>query len=279
MGSSQSSSVRQTVEILNQSMTNLVNSKTSSASANNTNTNSYSISVGKGASVKNCRLKLGQKINAKQAVKVMAKFQNLNDLKTQMETALKNSIDQASKSEQQALATSLNVQNSKQEIDQKVRNIVETNVKNETLEKLDAFLDNVNKGDLVILGDWDCGTEGPIEIDQEIVSDQIVELLTDTMIGNSITNTTKSETAAESKQTSESKQTGVIGDFFNGISNVFSGPFKFIAIACIAVAVIGLIGIVIKMSLSKKEAEKVSQEVSNFFGFGRKRARFGKRRW
>ncbi len=274
MGSSQSSEVKQTVEILNKSMTNLVTKNQNSASARNINANNLRFTLGDKARIipgtdpSKCSLNISQKINAKQTVKLMAKFTSKSDLQTQMKTALKNSIDQASSSQQGALATALNVQNSKQEINQKVSNIVETNITNETLNEVNGYLDNVNNGEIEIKGQYGC----PIVINQEIISDQVVTMLSDAMIGNSVSNSTDTATDASSKQTTSSKQQGVI-DALSGLL----GTMGMIWIAVIAIVVIGLI--FVGPSLIKALSGGTTKMGSISMLFGRKKVRFGGRRF
>ena len=274
MGSSQSSSVKQTVEILNESITNLVTKNTNSASARNSNSNSFKISIGENGDVQDCNISLTQKITAKQNVKVMAKFSSQADLQAQMKATLQNSVDQSSESTQAALATSIGVQNSKQEINQKISNIIETNITNETVNEVNGFLDNLNLGELEIKGKWSCAkTNGAIVIDQEIVSDQIVELLSDAMIGNKITTSADDSTSADSKQKLKSEQKGVIDALFSGLSSLFTGPIMVIGAIIILIAIIGIIG---KMMMSKRTPDVPAAVMA--FLFGSKKARFGGRR-
>ena len=269
MGSAQSSSVKQTVEVLNKSVTNMVTTNTNIASARNSNANSFTVKIGEKGDISDCNFKFGQKINAKQAVKVMAKFQSEADLQTKMKTALKNSVDQSSSSTQAALATSLNCQNSKQEINQKVSNLVETNIKNETLNQVNGFLDNLNNGTLEILGKWSCAKSGGvIEINQDIVSDQLVELLSDALIGNKITNETDTSASADSKQKQKSDQKGVI----DALGGLMTGPLMIIAL----IIVVGIIGVFIfRKSISKIAESKAGVSFGKRFGlqFGKKRLR------
>jgi hypothetical protein len=231
MGSSQSSQAKQTNEVLNESITNMVSRSVNSASARNANANKFTIKIGEKGSVTNCNLKLGQKIQAKQAVKVMAKYASKADLQTQLTTALQNSAEQKSKSEQQSLATTIGVQNSKTEINQKIKNIVNTSITNEVFNTVNGFLDNVNDGTLEIMGKWDCAaTGGTIDITQDIVSDQVVELLSDAIISNVVGTTTDSTAAAASTQASESLQTGMISD----LGKALMGPIGIILIIVLA---------------------------------------------
>lgn len=274
MGSSQSSEVKQTVEILNKSMTNMVTKNTNSASARNINANNLSITTGEksryapGVDPNKCGgLTVSQKIKAGQTVKVMAKITKLSELKTQMKTALQNSIDQASTSKQAALATSLNVQNSKQSISQKVSNIVETNITDEVVNEVNGFLDNVNNGTFVFQGIIPCGA---FSINQEIVSDQVVSLLSDAMIGTSISNSTDTAAAAVSKQKTASEQTGVIGELAGLVGTM----------GMIWVAVIGIIvlGVVFFLPTILKALGGGGSKMGMVL-FGKKRFRFGRRRF
>lgn len=278
MGSSQSSQVKQTVEILNKSMTTLTTKNQNSASARNINANNLTLTFGDnarpmpGTDPNKCSLNIGQKIKANQTVKLMAKFTSTNDLQTQMKTALQNSIAQSSSSQQQALATTLNVQNSKQEINQKVSNIVETNITNEVVNEVNGFLDNVNNGTLEIKGIFPC----PINITQEIVSDQVVSMLSDAMIGNSISNSTDTAASAASTQATASKQTGIIGDLTGLV-----GTMGMIWIAVIGIIVLGVIFFLptILKAVGGGGTTKMGNGSFAQMLFGRRKVRFGRRRF
>jgi hypothetical protein len=60
MGSNQSSQLKQTTEILNKSVTNVVNTNVTKASASNSNVNNFEIIIGPRGDVKNCPLNLNQ---------------------------------------------------------------------------------------------------------------------------------------------------------------------------------------------------------------------------
>ena len=272
MGSSQSSSVKQTVDILNKSMTNLTTKNQNSASARNINANNLTLTLGEnarpmpGTDPNKCSLNIGQKIKANQSVKLMAKFASKSDLQAQMKAALQNSIAQSSSSQQGALATALNVQNSKQEISQKVSNIVETNITNEVVNEVNGFLDNVNNGTLEIKGIFPC----PINITQDIASDQVVSMLSDALIGNSITTSTDTATSAASKQETKVKQQGAI-DAVAGLV----GTMGMIWIAVIAIVVLGAVFLV---PMLLKSLGGGATKMGTML-FGRKKFRFGRRRF
>jgi hypothetical protein len=276
MGSSQSSEVKQTIEVLNQSMTNLVTKNQNSASARNINANNLSIDFdtkaryAPGVDPNKCGLNISQKINASQTVKLMAKFASSADLKSQMKTALQNSIDQASTSKQAALATTLNTQKSKQSISQKVSNIVETNITNEVLNEVNGFLDNVNNGTIYIKGIMPCS----INIDQKIISDQVVTMLSDAMIGTSVSNSTDTAASAVSKQKTASEQTGVIGELAGLL-----GTMGMIWVAVIGIIVLGVVFFLptILKAVGGGGTTKMGNGSFAQMLFGRRKVRFGRR--
>jgi hypothetical protein len=263
MGASQSSTVNQTTEVINKSITNMVSKSTNSASAKNVNANMFRFTNGKGGETIDCDIKVGQSIKAKQGIKVMAKFKSLADLQTQLKTALKNSVDQSSELEQKSLATTIGVQNSKQSINQKISNIVESSITNETLNTVNGFLDNLNKYHFINYGKIKCSPGQKIQADQSIVSEQLVELLADSIIENVTSTKTDSDASAESEQSSKLKQSGLLSD----LGNLLSGPFMIIGLVVIVLAILAY---VFRGSISKI-AERKAGVPSSPVNFGNKK--------
>jgi hypothetical protein len=76
----------------------------------------------------------------------------------------------------------------------------------------------------------------PITVNQEIISNQVVSMLSDAMIGNSVSTSTDTATSAASKQETASKQQGAI-DAVAGLV----GTMGMIYIAIIGIVVLGAI--------------------------------------
>jgi hypothetical protein len=237
MGSAQSSIVQQTVSVVNEAMTNLVTENSTGGTAKAINSNSIKINM-KGLTT-NCKVGIIQKITANQKLSVMSQFQSLNSMQTQMTTALQNAADQQSKSTQGALATALNVQASKQSINQAIANRVKTNVTQKNFASVNAFIQNLNKGELNMEGatiTCQPGEEG-IVVTQEIINNQIVEMLANAVIGNAVTGTTNASASASSTQAMESKQQGLV----DALSGLISGPFIAIGVIIIVLAVLSFL--------------------------------------
>ena len=279
MGSAQSTSVKQSIQVVNEAMTNLVTINSTRTTARNSNINSANVTFGEnarplpGIDPNKCGLNISQSINPKQSVKVMAKFENLNDMKTQITNALKSKAEASNDSTQGALATALSVQNSKTSINQAITNMVNTNVKTENLNEVNSFLDNLNDGIFEFKGFYPC----PIVINQSIISDQIVSMLSDAVVGNKISNITDNSASADSKNNNSSKQQGLV-DALSGL--ISSGAFAIIA----PLVLILIIGIIVKVVISKSGGSGVklnipstnsaiNSSIKTVQGFGRIRRR------
>ncbi len=269
MGSAQSSTIKQTISIVNESMTNLVSKNVTSGKATALNKNSVKLIMRK-ATVKYCTegIDITQKIDSKQAIKVMTQFTSLSDMKAQMTTALQNTVAQKNQSEQGAMATALSVQNNKSSIDQAIKNKVENNVTNENLTEINAFISNLNEGVLdmsesIIECDRSKGGK-VVTVNQGIVNKQLVDMLSKAAIGNTITTDTDSTASAASTSDNTSKQQGMIDAF----SNLLKGPLVVIGII---VVILAILAYVFRGTISKVAEKK--------FAFGKRKLRFGRRKF
>jgi len=237
MGSNQSSQLKQTTEILNKSVTNVVNTNVTKARADNNNVNNFDLLVGEKADIKNCSLRIGQKINSSQKLKVMANVQSLSDLKTMLQTAVDNTTKQSNDATSGFLSTAFNNQKSDTEITNILHNEIENNVTSENLTECNAIIDNINKGVFELRGKWDCGTQGPIQIDQDIASAQVVECFSDALQQALM----KNENIAAAVNKSEQENKSKIGGIAEAISAVL-GPYSMIIIAVI-IGIVLILGI------------------------------------
>lgn len=233
MGSNQSSQLKQTTEILNKSVTNVVNTNIVKANAANSNVNSYEF-INEG-DIKNCSYRLGQKINASQKVKVMTKVSNLTDMKTMLKSAVDNATSQNNEATSGFLSTAFNNQKSNTEINNILKNEIENNITTENLTECNGVIDNLNKGIYVNKGKWDCGQQGEIRIDQDIVSNQVVECFSEALQQALMQNENIADAVNKSTQSNTSK----IGGISEAISAVL-GPYAMIIIAIIIAMVIAI---------------------------------------
>ena len=253
MGNFQSSTVEQVTSVVNRAATSLVVSKTSQGAATSINTNNLHVTIGEKGEVKNCTTMFNQKNYSNQTVKVMVKFTDLNDMQTQLKTALQNAAEQANKSEQEALATALSVQDNVTSIKQAISNYIDVNVKDEAFSSVNGWIEQVNKFEYPINGKIDCSQGGSLTVNQENVSQQTVELLVDAIIQNNLHVSDDTTADNNTKQTNDSDQKGI----FSGLSQLFSGPIMMIIIGIVVVIIIlAILAYVFKGTISKVAEKK-----------------------
>lgn len=268
MGSSQSSQNDTAIDILNQTMTTLVTNNISTGNATTVNANRLKINL-EGATISNCNMNIQQNITADQTVQVMAKFTSTADLQAQMNTVMQDKVNQTNGSQQGALVAALNVQSTKASINERIQNIVNTSITNNTLNSVNGFLDNVNQNTLNMKGvTYTCTNgEGGITLLQNIISKQTASLLADTIISAVSSTSISSQASSDSDQGNTSKQEGII-DAFSGVikafSSFFTGPLMVIGIIIILMAVLAY---VFRGSISKIAEKKAG------VSFGKRRYR------
>jgi hypothetical protein len=269
MGSNQSSTVKQTTEILNKSMTNIVNKNTVSASAKNTNTNSFEIITGPRSDISNCSLRLGQKINASQQLKVMAKVSSTNEMKAMLKSAVDNATAQNNEATSGFLSTAFNNQKSNTEINNILKNEIENNITNENLTECNGLIDNINNGRLEINGKWNCGEQGPIVIDQDLVSSQVVECFANAAQEAIMQNQNIADAVNKAEQANTSKVGGAAE-----LASAIMGPYAMIVIAIVIAMVVAIPLLIWSFKSGGSSTPSVEATVSQFLKKASKRRNF-----
>jgi len=211
MGNKQSSSLRALYKSINKSMTNIVNTAATSNSGVTVNRNFFKLKISGDVQ---CNIDVGQFITANQVVKTVSKFQSTTDIQTLM----KNAVEQTAKNDQKAvndfLSLGFNSQKTSTELVTDITNIIDTNIRNENLTSCNAVIDNINNGELEITGNLGCPTG--INIAQAIASDQLAECISTTLIDIILANAQINEAVQtmENKQSAENKG---ITDFLKGL--------------------------------------------------------------
>jgi hypothetical protein len=259
MGASVSTQVlNQNMSVVNEAMTEIVNESISSGTAKTVNANILSINL-KGAKFDDCPIDMSQTIKAGQEVKVMAKFASTQELQSKIENALTQAASQQSQQKQDALSLSLGVSTGINNINQQIRNYTQTKVTNKTLTEVNAQLENLNFNNSDFSETVFKCKGKPLNFKQEIVSTQCAQILSDAIAGTAISQAQGNTVAQTAEQKSSQEQTGIAK-----VLGAFGLAIMLPLIICVVV-----IGIFLGPSLIKKMK----------FGFGRRRVRFGGRRW
>ena len=217
MGSGQSSISSQTNTLLNETLTNMVNSTTNKTHIQNTNNNSFSLSVG---NLEGCDINLTQEIKSSQDVTVNIAVTNVSELQNQVQNALTNAVSNSNKSQQGFAATSLSVQNSEISINNAISNLVKTNISNATLNALKVILANANKAVIYI----DNCKNSKIEVAQDMISSQIVNVISNSLVKNTQSTSAVNTVANTATSTNTSEQKGV-SELVDSVGNILGGPF------------------------------------------------------
>ena len=204
MGNKNSTTIVQTMDVVNQVTTNIVNSATTSGEAKSLNVQKF-IFKNEGK-LKKCPITIGQEINSEQGLKVFSTFESSSEINN----VLQNVIDQTAKSTQTAVSNFIslasNQNENKMDTIARIKNEVATNVTNENLTKCNAFVQNLQQGTFINTGEIDCDGE-PITIDQKIINKQVVDCISQTLFNtlasseiiNQVTQKSESDQTAEDK--------------------------------------------------------------------------------
>lgn len=239
MGSKQSSEVKQSTEILNKNVVNVVTKNVNKAGAANNNNNSFELITGPKSDIKNCSLNIGQRINASQQIKAMSKATSLADMQSTMKSAIDSAMSQSSEATNSFLSTAFNDQKNKSEITAIMKNEVEQNVTTENLTECNGIIDNINQGRLEFNGKWDCGKQGNITVNQEILTAQVVECYSDAIQEALMKNSSIADAVNKAEQRAKSTNTG-IGEAVSSILSSFMGPYAMIIIAIVIAMVVAI---------------------------------------
>ena len=178
MGPTQSSTIKACMDIVNKNMLSIVNSKQVNAGAYQYNKNSIDVKIS--GSIDCPEVVLSQTINGTQNIKVFSKFESTNDLAQ----TVKQALDQSFKSDQKAINDFLSVgfqsQKNDTELLTSIKNVIDTNIKNEDITSCNAIQDNLNLQKLDITGNIKCDL---LKIPQDLVATQQAECISQTAFG------------------------------------------------------------------------------------------------
>lgn len=205
MGNSNSSTINNMVSVVNQATTDIVNRSVTSGNASSLNIQTFKFT--NTGNLKGCDFNYSGTINSDQKLTVSSVFNSASEVQNTLETM----VDQIAESNQKAvadfLALAVNVNQSKQSLTSSIKNDIKTKITNENITNCQAFVQNLQKGDIVNTGTWECGPSGKIEINQTILNKQIAECLSQTFFNTIASNTIVNDIsqAATNDQSGETK--------------------------------------------------------------------------
>lgn len=269
---------------IEQAMANMVSSTSSSTYVKVDNVQSNDITIlappGSTASnnIKYCTVKNNQNMDFSQNVKVSLDLRDETTLKNQIKSALKSANETAQKNNTEFLATAGTTLNNYTEVDQLIEKLVSNNVTKSLYDDLKQFMSNLQENKILLEGPIECvpGTS-IVENVQTMVLKQVTDKLTKALMGTTVDNvfeTNIENTNTTDQQGDSGGAPGLIDSFFSGLSELISSPIMIIGVIVIVLVVLVY---VFRGAISKTVEKKAGA-----FGamlFGRKKSRFGSKRW
>jgi hypothetical protein len=252
MGNSQVSVVKNVVDAVNETTTNVRNTSITDGRAVALNRNTLFLELGPTGEINCTKTNIGQTITVDQNLKVLSKFESVTDL----QTMLSSIVDQTSETKQKAvnefLSLGVNSQVSKQDLITNIKNSITANITNENITRCNAVVDNINDAKIIINGKINCPSGGTLNITQDILATQQVSCISESLFSAAVKNQAIADIVQKATADQDAKN--------NGLLSLCNGLFLYIAIGvgsiifiCIIAAIIFA---VIKMNSRKGKSSK-----------------------
>jgi len=228
MGGGNSQSIEQifNLESINESIFKQITKNTQSVSASNSNIQKLQLKVGNIGP--KCKLKIGQKIDAKVVSTAEMSPETIANTKDEVKNDLQTSAEAALEKVTEAGNFQFgDSQDVSQEINQSVTNVVDKTFDTNNLNELRSEILNLQEETISV---GDCN--GKVDINQDIVATLMAEAITESLTVAISDNEFLNTLAAEAGATSKSENKGladIVDSFFEGIT----GWIKYVAIACV----------------------------------------------
>jgi hypothetical protein len=233
MGSSQSSQLKTISNLLNQSVTKIINTNKVTNGTFNTNTNTFTLSIGR-YGVLNCKnIDLSQSITSSQKVVLSNTINNKVDLQNILKGAVSDVIAQKNDSVNSFLSTAFTNQSNSTDIEKNIKNIIETNITDENVTECNSILDNANKGIIIVDGQLNCDN---LKNPQEIISEQFVNAIVNAGSDALLKNTEIANAVNKIEQNNSNTNKGPLDFLTSG-----SGSLLYIIVGIIVIIIICVI--------------------------------------
>ena len=186
MGGNQSSDIKSITSILSQQTTNIMTKNGQNASSDLKVVQSIKVSVG--GNLINCGFNTTQTINATQTLLSVVTLQSSSDITATMTAAVQNTMASSQSAIQSFLATAFSNQQSSQDIENRMSQIITNNVSTSNITEILNRIDILQKGEFVFKGNIDCKGQ-----DMNLNQDSIVTQFT-SMIVNATTDALMKDT-------------------------------------------------------------------------------------
>jgi len=254
MGSSQSTNIKNTMDIVNQNMTSIMNSNKNNTTQIATAENEFIINNA-GGNFSCEEINLGQRITADVKLGGFANSVNSADVANAMKSAVEQAAKSSQESVQSFLSTTFGKQKTNVETQAQLKNIVEQSITNETFNECVQNFKGLNKGVINNTGNFVCKK---LNAPQDIAIDMLAQCSTDALAETLL----KNDQIAQGVQKSEAEQ--VVEN--KGIGEAISGILSGYGMILIGVALVILVVIGVIIYIVSKGGGKVLKETAGVIG-------------
>lgn len=233
MGSNQSSTVKQAIELLNKSLLSVIKTNSTNTSSYKNLSNIITLNFG---TIENCNVNIVQNINATDTIKSLAQYNDTQSIKTLMTSALDQTVEALQKAQNSFLATAFNNQETDFEIKDTLNNIIDNSITDNNISTILSTIDTLNKGEINVKKYICTGNQT-----LTYTADTFVKSFADNVMSvmeNLLMNNEQIQSAVTKlKQEQESKNTG-IGEALAKILSSMWGLLLIIPIVIIAIVLL-----------------------------------------
>jgi hypothetical protein len=261
MGSNQSSTIENTIDIYNQNTFSEVQKLTNSANANCEAKQDINITILPGT-----HLDCGDGgLNVSQVATCTADLSSsfTQDNKTQLKTVMQNALEQTANSSQKAVAdflsTSFSNSNVNQKLSQHISNVIDTHIENIANNTCAASAKIVQNQTVNIGGAGTYIKAGSCNFGQNAQASAIASCLTNSMLSTISDNTTLTQSIQDAASKQDSSQTG-LGSLLSSLFNAYT-----LIVLAFVIGVVVVIVMVIRMFHSSAPLQQAaSDNISNY---------------
>lgn len=236
MGSNQSSSVSQAVQVLNQNIMKVVQRNGTNTSSYTSGSNQLQIQIG---NLENCTVNADQSITMDTVTQSLTQYTTDSSIKALMQSSLDDTVTSLQKSQNDFLATTFGNQTSNVNIQSQLKNILNTNLSQDNINSIISNTSAINTRQFT-LNNCDNST---INLGQNIVVRSFVSSVSDA-IQQALTQDTQVNSAIEKLEAEQAAANKGIGD---AIEKALSG----LGMALIGGALLLIVVVIVAMYMMK----------------------------
>ena len=233
MGSNQSSTSNNIVDIYQKNVTEVINKRSQTVVAVSTNINQARIRAKK---VTGCNVALIQAISVDAKLSAYLRSMNSTEIKNILNQALDQTANQSQKATNDFLQTAFSNQDTTSNNVTKFKNEIINRITDETFQNCKSIIQNINQG-IIEIGEIDCTKGGDLKLDQSIVVKSVVDCSLDAITTVSASNEGVLKAIQDLTQSQAAENKG-LGDVIANVMSMMKSVGVIIGIVVLIITVV-----------------------------------------